>query len=404
MKSLEWQRGHALDHVKADVWRYLTQASTQDDQLALEAAALLQMDASAVRRLGQVQFLLSDPVGRLLEQMPSLIRRLKTTSLPEEERSAERVRGAVHWPRTISEQYATCLPVFVTFPAARAFQTPENELLVTVLDSISSQAKRLAWRGKSGPATLVRERGETAEHWLQTRALTQVRRVEVTPRSLTKVRTGRAARRYAPAVEAFQLLQAYLRRADREAIRRAVEEHALLATADDVLLEVMVVFGIERALEAAGWTLSRPGLVQAGPILRAKRSGTTVDVFYQRAPKALAIGSRYQRVQAVHSFRNSAPLRPDFVMRIRGSDQERWIVGEVKGVERAVEKSARAAILDLLAYRRAFDTVLATQDGPYGLGVAWGQALTPRAESEIVLCSPDTIPAALENLLAQSPA
>lgn len=74
---------------------------------------------------------------------------------------------------------------------------------------------------------------------------------------------------------------------------------------------------------------------------------------------------------------------------------------EVKGVERPVEQSARAALLDLLAYRRAFDHVLGQQASVYGLGVAWGAAMQPSVAEEVALCTPDTIPQALAILLPE---
>jgi hypothetical protein len=71
------------------------------------------------------------------------------------------------------------------------------------------------------------------------------------------------------------------------------------------------------------------------------------------------------------------------------------VVVEAKlGITRSVEDSARAALQDLLGYRRAFDEVLAQQDGPYGLGLAWGADLAA-SEDEILLCSPDQIGQAL---------
>ncbi len=72
---------------------------------------------------------------------------------------------------------------------------------------------------------------------------------------------------------------------------------------------------------------------------------------------------------------------------------------EVKGVERAVSDSARRALFDLLAYRRAYEESLA--DGPerYGLGIAWGSSLEPSQDAEIALCTPDTVERALEPLL-----
>ena len=39
--------------------------------------------------------------------------------------------------------------------------------------------------------------------------------------------------------------------------------------------------------------------------------------------------------------------------------------------------AARQALTDLLAYRRAFDHVLAPGSQTYGLGVAWGEELSP---------------------------
>jgi hypothetical protein len=64
------------------------------------------------------------------------------------------------------------------------------------------------------------------------------------------------------------------------------------------------------------------------------------------------------------------------------------------GITRSVGDSARAALLDLLGYRRAFDEVLSQQEAPYGLGLAWGAELLPH-EDEVLLCSPDQIGPAL---------
>ena len=71
----------------------------------------------------------------------------------------------------------------------------------------------------------------------------------------------------------------------------------------------------------------------------------------------------------------------------------------VKGLERKVEYSARAAALDLLGYRRAFSPALANQAEPYGLGYVWGSDLTPAIDSEVTLCTPDTLSEALTALL-----
>ncbi len=55
--------------------------------------------------------------------------------------------------------------------------------------------------------------------------------------------------------------------------------------------------------------------------------------------------------------------------------------------------------MDLLAYRRAFDHVLAPGGRPYGLGVAWGEELTPAAGAEIALCTPDKLGEAISQIV-----
>ena len=64
-------------------------------------------------------------------------------------------------------------------------------------------------------------------------------------------------------------------------------------------------------------------------------------------------------------------LRPDLVIHRPAQGDQQWLLIEVKGGERAVEHSARAALLDLLAYRRAYEPSL-SNCALYGVGVAFG--------------------------------
>lgn len=121
-----------------------------------------------------------------------------------------------------------------------------------------------------------------------------------------------------------------------------------------------------------------------------------LDVFYQRGDLPLAKGARYQRVQREHRFPTVSRLRPDFVLRIEKAGGSRWVVVEVKGgPKRSVRDSARAALLDLLAYRRDYHAILDDSQHPYGLGIAWGAKLDPVKSPEVVLCSWDRIAPAL---------
>lgn len=402
MRSVTWDRKRVIESVRSDVWRYLSQASRRDDETLLEAGALLQMSSRDVRTLARVQFLMSDAVQALLEEMPRLARRLRTTAIPEEERSPERVRGSIRWGPTFAERAATGLPhIYVTAPAKRAFQTPENEVLVGALEAISDQGRRTGWHHSASPevGAETRARVSAAERWLGLRSLATVERRPLDTRTVARVRSGRAARRYASAVSVVELHRRYLKRLEREEIRRAVEEHALVSTRDAVLVELVSLFAIEKALGDSGWAVTTPGIVRSGCVLRGRRDGDRVDLYYQRTPRDLSTDSIYRTVQQRHHFSGVGGAIPDMVLKLSRKNDQRWILVEVKGVKRPVADSARAATHDLLAYRRAFEPVLGTQPPPYGLGIAWGAALSPSDVSEVMLCSPDTVGDALRLLL-----
>ena len=121
-----------------------------------------------------------------------------------------------------------------------------------------------------------------------------------------------------------------------------------------------------------------------------------LDLWYQRAPKALTGESIYRESQAAHDFDSFAPLRPDLVLRRATDGNESWCL--VEGTKRHLKESARETLKDLLAYRTAFEEQLRNSTGPYGLGLAWSTDTQP-ADGEILLCTPDRISDALTILL-----
>ena len=400
MKSVEWNRSDVIVGLRDDIWRYLTQAATNEDAITLEASRLLQMSAADVRTLAQLHLVLSDEAASLLEQMPSLVRRLSTTTVNEREASAERVRGAIRWSETFSMRAASGLPnLFVTSPTRRAFDTPENQLLAFSLAAIARFGRLTGWHESMsrGVGEVVRTRVMDATRWGRIRSLSDLRTTPPPPKSVARVRAGRKRQLYASALSLYGCYQAMVARLDRQAVRSAVENHALVTREDPVLLELLCAFSAMEALQKLGWAGQQPGLLSGGEIFSARRDNQQLKLYYQHAPHELSQDSLYRRIQTDHSFAGTGGLIPDLVLRIKTPNQApRWVLIEVKGVKRAVSESARAAASDLLAYRRAFDPVLGRQAGPYGIGVAWGGALEPSTtQSEIVLCSPDTIAKAL---------
>jgi hypothetical protein len=405
MRSVSWKRADAIDAIRDDVWRFVSQAAVDEPQAELEAAALLQMTPHEVRTLAAIQFINSSEVAALLDQMPFLIRRLCTSTISEEEIAADRVRGSIQWAATFSARAASGLPhLYVTAPARRAYDTPENAVLVFALDAIQKVGKRTGWHRSTSPTLgqTVRDRVTRAERWLATRTLSEIHPVAPSPQTVARVRAGRAARRYRVALDVLELYIHFVRRSDRDALRMAVQDNALVTSRDDVLLELWCGFAIERGLRDLGWRVARPGLVSGGRFLEGERRGDRLDLYYQHTPRALGADSLYREVQRSHGFKVAGQLTPDYVLELRtgGGQESRWVLIEVKGLERPVTESARAALLDLLAYRRAFEPVLSSSAPPYGLGVAWGQGATPSPDAEICLCTPDTISVALERVLA----
>jgi hypothetical protein len=388
--------------VRSNLWRYLTQAATVDEQL-LEAAALLRMQPSDLRAIGGLQFLTSDELGALLEQLPFLLRRLATTTALEEEWSPDRIRGAIQWSRTLSARYATGIPhLYVTSPSRRAFQTPENELLVFVLDETVRLGRLSGWHRSTSEVAgrLVSGRVAQAERWQTVRMLGQVERRPITPRLLARVRSGRARRRYKAVLDAYDRYRELVGILDRAAIRRAVEQHGLATRDDPTLFELVCTFDVLNILKSLGWNLDRLGLFRGALKLKGARDDESIEVAYQHTPARLSRGSIYRTTQKVHEI-VPGELRPDLVIRRWAPGQsDEWLVVEVKGGAKDVDRYARAAAYDLLAYRTAFDNVLTTNRKPYGLGIAWGAGLEPAPGEPIMLCTPDTLPDALISLFA----
>jgi hypothetical protein len=189
-------------------------------------------------------------------------------------------------------------------------------------------------------------------------------------------------------------------RLDRDAIRRAIEHHALLTSRDSVLFELTCAFDVMRILRRQGWgephaTLFKPPLIYIGT-----RGNAKLHLYFQHAPADLTVDSVYRRVQKNHSFIAIGGLIPDLVLRIKTPSATRLVMLEVKwGVQRDVAQLARAALSDLMGYRRAFNKSLSDQSGPYGIGYVWGEGLLPASDSEVLLCTPDTLEDALPLVL-----
>jgi hypothetical protein len=329
VRNLTWNRDEVIVRLRRDIWRYITAASQTEEEVLLFAAALLQMRPSDVRYLAQLQFILSDEVGRLLGRMPFLIRRLTTSSSTETEIAAERIRGPIRWGETFAQRAATGTPhVFVTAPTKRAFDTPENRILSFALHAIGEFGRRTGWHTstKPGPAQEIRQRVDEAVRWRQARALIDLAFSPPTSTTISRVRASRNRRRYQDALDVVDLYLRFIARLDRSAIRDAVERHALITSRDSVLLELHCAFDTMRALRRLGWAASDDRLLRPPLIFEGTRSDTRVELYFQHAPDDLRAGSRYRDIQKAHHFSTASGLIPDLVIKRTGRRSTRWLM------------------------------------------------------------------------------
>lgn len=405
MRSLRWDRSASIAAVHDRIWSYLSPASRLETLLS--AAALLGWPEADALRLGELQFLLSAAVDDFLQQMPQLMRRLATASTREEQWTPERLHGPIAWNRTLALRGAVgSRHLYVTSPAKRVYQTPENEVLVHVLDAIVRTAQQSGWAetlARAGPATIVRDRLSEATRWQQSRLLSSIDRMPPTPRSVARIRSGRNRVRYAALLGAYDNLVSLVEQLNRQAVREAIEHAGLVTSSDPRLFELLVTFRLIDALQDHGWRMRPFALIEGHLHASGHRTdGRHIDLWYQSTPQELSTESRYQQVLASHAFTYPQPLRPDVILRwIDQYNRHRWLLVECKLSEsQRVEHAARQALVDLLAYRRSFDAVLTGSGHPYGLGIAWGGDLHPVCEAEIALCTPDTLDEAVHRIIA----
>jgi hypothetical protein len=400
VRDKPWNRAALVAEVRDKIWRYLTPAA-KVEQMMLEAAALLDLPLTAIVQLAELQYLVSDELGDALDSVPRLLRRFASTTVSEFETSPERVRGRIEWGQTLSYRAATGLKhVYVSAPARRAYDTPENQLLAFVLSETPRLARNVGWgmRDDTTVAGVISHRSAAARRWLSHRMISEVSPQRPTARGILRIRQGRR-RQYQPVLKAYDLYVKLLGTSDRQYIRQVVEQRAIVACDPAQLFEILVAFGIIDVLERENWTHSPLHLVRGALTLTANRNQHQLQLFFQRLSKELLAISTYVDVQRRHGIHATA-LRPDLVLRFTSPQGSSWLLVEVKGgSERGVAGSIRDALSDLLAYGRDYAQAVKEQPPSYGLGVAWGDGLEADLTGPLALCTQEQLPETFSALL-----
>ena len=181
---------------------------------ARAAEALLGRSHGSVQALAGYLHATSPEAVTLLFRMPVLLRSLGAATTNRPELCHGEIRGPVQWSETMSTRGATsgASDLYVCTTTARAYDTPENRILVAALRSIVDaeraieRASDTSQPGPSEPdlARHARRNSSLAVRYLDHRALSGVQRRKPNPKAVARVRAGKRARTFLPALAVLE--------------------------------------------------------------------------------------------------------------------------------------------------------------------------------------------------------
>ena len=313
-------RAGLLDEVRAWLPAFLSAAATEQYDPAGDVRELLGLDEADLRRVVAVHLCLSAPVRTFLDALAEGLRRPITSS----ERPpvvGQAVRGAVDWGATIRQRAVAGgdRTLYVTRPAQRVFDVPENRALAWLLRALDGYLRRAVGsaldaddEGTRWDAQLRAARGRLALAWRHP----WLRGIEPERPSAATLRRLRAARNAFYAVHVPDAVLALMRWGEHpteDDITQLLCERWFRPSQDWRLFEVVVALRLARAFAAASPVRRRARLLYGSggaPYARyTLAGGDEVRLHYQGWPPSTS-PSVHAEARARHQLRAGAP-RPD---------------------------------------------------------------------------------------------
>ena len=222
------------------LWKRLAHAESAGPA----AAAMLGLGNNTVDHIRTLALVGGHSTAELIEAMPSLRRKLKTTVVTHSERCYGDVRGPIQWAPTTAAQASTfgSTDVYVCASAKRSYDVDENRVLVAALRTIDAAGRDLEADLEGALDADLMERvvdvTDAARSHLEHDALKDVYlKGPVTRRALRRTQSGRRRRTYRPALEVLDHAREPVGAADVVALADETtrEDHALF---DAVLTEL----------------------------------------------------------------------------------------------------------------------------------------------------------------------
>lgn len=251
------------DHVR-DALDFLWSRLARPLNIAPAIGALVGLPQSVTRQFVGVTIATGAPADALLAQMPKLLRSLSISTVNTAVRCVGEIRGPVLWSETMAARSATAgdAGIFICSTPARAYDTPDNQVLVAALDVIRRagvEVERVSSRDTDGDL-LRRARTNSARalRYLDHRSLASIDRRKPQRRTIQRARAGGRP--------SFRLAHAVLTMADEP----VSADHLVPFCSDRTSAQHDVLVAVVRQLESHGFKLPAfhvdRGVLRSGPV------------------------------------------------------------------------------------------------------------------------------------------
>lgn len=402
-----------LQELQSGLWSYLSKQAVATDVESV-AAGLLGVAPDDASRVISARLAMSDEAKEFLAVAPELIRSLRAASATRMVVSRGRVSGRVDWRRTLTarSRHAGDPTVFVTSPSYRMYDHRRARALKYALEALLERIRvadlsptsatfnlLVDISDKTEPIALgeaLSKRVSIALRCLESAKLSGVRLLDATP-DLQSLEGGSHAG-WDAVVRFLELLSRVEGATSPGEAASMVSQVIWAPSSDGALFEWLVGFRLVSAYEALGYSPTHVSALSRKGIPFAELSGGRGAVrIYRQSP--VVEESRYQTIKAAHSL-GRRRLRPDF--RIDQSWDSTNIVLEAKHTSGSGTSPINEALAESLAY--IYDVQPYFDGAPFPVAVAVSSdqiGLAPEA-TEVSLCGPDRIAAAVELLIDRS--
>lgn len=350
-------RAAMLSEIKSLLPAFLSSASVERGGPINAAVELLKLPESDLRRVLAVHVMLSLPVRELVAELPTGVRRPLTSSVRP--RIAGRtVTSGIDWAAT-TRRRATSSPlgdVWVTRPASRIFDIPENRALAWVLRTIEERGTVAVMPTREAPGAWgneIRSMTDLVHRIRRSAWLEHIPSHWPGEDAYVRLKADRLGFYRLRVTNAARYLRRVLHDPSPDDIVQALSERYFEPRQDWRLFEIAVLMRIARSLGEVGQRLIPTRMFHdggKGPFARFQLSPThVVQLWYQSWPPATKPSELDDAVQYYELV--SGGNRPDIVLEIIEAGMSiRAIILELKASTSSTYLSS--GLSQLLGYLR----------------------------------------------------